>query len=700
MENDTPNSLYQSCDDISAPMILSLQQDILASRNTIHQELHKIALKCRYINNLLPVSKLSVEILSEIFNYFATAPFTYTGFDTPDPNPYRWILVTHVCHHWRDAALCTHSLWHIIHLGRPDCVEEFLLRSNQAKLKIYPWSLASSTSDWRRRDLRPLPEHDTLSSLQMVLFQAHRIEHFTLQLPDHILLEVFGTRNLSAFPALKSIELRNHHLQPLPDILTHHDLPALTNIVIQGYQILPYPSFIRAKTLTTLQIYPVTFPLKSSLNTCTLCGLIAVLSNTVKLKTLEFIDHYYMATDLVHDVVHHTSLPTIHLPFLEILKIHSDPICVNTLLTHCLFPSSAILDLRIKHRKMLMTIEGANDTLRSIVSKLVLNLQKCAPASGFGLHFVEKNGYINILEVAIAFYHFDWNSSSTSQFTHDLVSQPYMKFQFEYCYLSSEGLSDSLRSLLQDFDLRHIVYLQLSSSPSAQIWDAVMQEMGTLGANLIPRCSPCGLHALEISGSAVHILPYILKSWSTFHYNSHDRSLFHSIRILILTLFRRPARRRVQYHCHIGHLLDAIEAQADLAYGGCGRFSELVLQCCGHHRDIILELVDAVSGVVGQRSRFTKDPPTIPFEVQYHPPTHFSVPPLSPEERLPDADLDSSLSPSPFIPLPPIEPPPQTTWVNYVGQGRIAFDFRGSSGIRVEKNIDHIRGNLNPGWPW
>lgn len=94
------------------------------------------------MNVLSPANKLPPETLSQIFSY-VSAPNSVavvSGFDIP--RPFReWAAVTHVCRHWREAAIASPNLWSKIYTPRPDLMELFLSRSGARPLEVDAISL-------------------------------------------------------------------------------------------------------------------------------------------------------------------------------------------------------------------------------------------------------------------------------------------------------------------------------------------------------------------------------------------------------------------------------------------------------------------------------------------------------------------------------------------------------------------------------
>ncbi|KAK7691139.1 hypothetical protein QCA50_006242 [Cerrena zonata] len=384
IRNKINTTIYESCEDVSTSDIRTIQHDIQSRRNVIHNELHKIAERSRYINSLLPISRLSSESLAEVFSYFATDPFSYTNFDVSIPTPYRWILVTHVCHKWRDAALKSQRLWRIIYLGLPDRVGEFLRRSGQAAIEILPWSSADGASWLSHNNLNPLSEKDSLTSLQFILSHSRRIKHLTLHLPNRILRVAFDVDAIHAddLPALLSISMIHNNYQALPSFPSLCDLPTLKQIDIRGYQLTGHASeFLRASTLSELRLYPSSPPSHFS-NSLTVYDLLDVLTHTKQLNILEYVNSNYVGEDTIFDDVHNAVPSFVNLPYLEQLKMHSTLAWVDTFLTQCTFPPSAIIDLNTVHKHIPFTggespiDERSVGDPKPIISKLVVYFKR------------------------------------------------------------------------------------------------------------------------------------------------------------------------------------------------------------------------------------------------------------------------------------------------------------------------------------
>ncbi|KAF7799199.1 hypothetical protein EIP86_010430 [Pleurotus ostreatoroseus] len=86
------------------------------------------------LNALAPISRLKPEVLSHIFLVYANS----LNDDKPrkKKEPLRWLLLLHICHHWRCTAIAMAQLWALLPLTRKDYVEFALDRAASAPLSI------------------------------------------------------------------------------------------------------------------------------------------------------------------------------------------------------------------------------------------------------------------------------------------------------------------------------------------------------------------------------------------------------------------------------------------------------------------------------------------------------------------------------------------------------------------------------------
>ncbi|KAM5544204.1 hypothetical protein V8D89_001864, partial [Ganoderma adspersum] len=118
------------------------------------------------LNTLTAIGRLPDELLAEILitlmreNYDSVRREYCSG----PPQP-RWIILTHICRHWRRVALDTAQLWSLIYLTRADIFSAFLERSKAALLSI---------------DVHYEYYSDDTSSLSLIPPVSSRIRHLSV----------------------------------------------------------------------------------------------------------------------------------------------------------------------------------------------------------------------------------------------------------------------------------------------------------------------------------------------------------------------------------------------------------------------------------------------------------------------------------------------------------------------------------------
>jgi len=81
-------------------------------------------------NNLAPISKIPVELLSYIFS------LVQRKCRRESRGNLDWVVVTHICQRWRNIALDNPTLWVYVPSHRPNWIPEMTRRSKSAMLKI------------------------------------------------------------------------------------------------------------------------------------------------------------------------------------------------------------------------------------------------------------------------------------------------------------------------------------------------------------------------------------------------------------------------------------------------------------------------------------------------------------------------------------------------------------------------------------
>ena len=182
----------------------------------------KVIRELKYCRNALaPISRLPPETLAEIFSLLS---FSAGDYEYIVPG-LEWISVTHVCHRWREIALCSPYLWNHINFTRLTAAgfTEILARAKMSplhiKVEITPWNEAQFNVFKRQ-------------------LEAHisHTRHLSISGKFQAALERLLERLVSPAPALVSLSLaKSSHPGRLPkfiipDSLFNRTTPKLTRL--------------------------------------------------------------------------------------------------------------------------------------------------------------------------------------------------------------------------------------------------------------------------------------------------------------------------------------------------------------------------------------------------------------------------------------------------------------------------------------
>ncbi|PPQ92823.1 hypothetical protein CVT25_004311 [Psilocybe cyanescens] len=148
---------------------------------------------------LTGIHSLPVELISSIFlfgagfdNPYVDSPFLLKPDQEYEPVPSSdfQVIVSHVCHHWRQVALNTQSLWTTLHFGHPSHLsraEVYLARCSTSTtflLDILVNTVASETHD--RDPQRTLYDAELLAIFQIIVPHVKRWRAFHLKISDNL----------------------------------------------------------------------------------------------------------------------------------------------------------------------------------------------------------------------------------------------------------------------------------------------------------------------------------------------------------------------------------------------------------------------------------------------------------------------------------------------------------------------------------
>ncbi|THH27699.1 hypothetical protein EUX98_g6489 [Antrodiella citrinella] len=183
---------------------------------------HKIKL-----NTLTPIAAIPTELLTYIFLQYVASELTDADPETRIPShPYSFLKITHVCHHWREAALKSPMLWqNVTYLDSKtsrECVHTVLARSMSCPLNIY---------------IEGRADHESLEMPDVVevIFQAvSRARILCLSsVPQSTLASL-----VPRAPDLTILCLaRTGRVDWLPDSFDYCEFPSLQELVLDRYKV-------------------------------------------------------------------------------------------------------------------------------------------------------------------------------------------------------------------------------------------------------------------------------------------------------------------------------------------------------------------------------------------------------------------------------------------------------------------------------
>ncbi|KAK7690589.1 hypothetical protein QCA50_005687 [Cerrena zonata] len=504
---------------------------IVRHRETIDKELCAVADKSRFLNSLLPVSKLLPEILIEIFMKFATNPMHYftSGFEKPVCmiTVYDWMAVTRVCHSWRQVALGAPKLWSYIYLGSTEHVKTFLARSGQTPLHIRPWNMFMSISyggyfpNPFTTGFLPILQSARAASLRLILMQVYRIESLSLNESEPVLERVFSQYEETIFraPALKSIKFKAPSDSNIfPHILKRCDLPSLTHVEVRGFHDPWQQPFLQPK-LTSLSLHNTLDPH----NPDYMRGLLSFLSDQPQLESLTVHSDIceWCSEEFITHIDNIWMSDPVELSRLRDLTLHLSSYSVEAFIIHSNLPPTVRVKLVTaeKHSSH-VTEEDALDTNFDYISQdpsiftfilpssldvksrdnsewidaplAGLSIHLCTPSSGWPEEAVT---HAFDYEISIKVYYFEDSVTPTT----DSLPEPHFTLQFRFNRDTSSA--DLLQALLARPSLDRVTYLNVSClAPNEMITPSSMGRLpcvlfharsSTRSSDLVPSWRQC-----------------------------------------------------------------------------------------------------------------------------------------------------------------------------------------------------------------
>ncbi|TFK50603.1 hypothetical protein OE88DRAFT_1661108 [Heliocybe sulcata] len=312
---------------------------VLAARRELEQqiivhEMSLIQIRIR-LNTLVLIARLPPEVLAEIFAAYICAhgqPEVPIRLSSGPHQPYAWLVITHVCHHWRTVALGTPSLWTEVYLTQPECVQMMLTRSKQVPLSIL-------------LPRNPLRQNHRLT-LEHALAQLHRIRRLDLSVSFADLEKLDSARLGDPIQLRELVLARLFHMNEKPSgtlllpIISRLATARLQSLLIYNLPLIAFRELLMP-TLTSL-----------SLSNCSpsidvMC-ILKVLQTMPKLRLLHLTSVLASSGLLSRDARY-----TADLPHLEHVTVSDMPPQCAALLSNLCLSSNAAVTLTLDHYIML-----------------------------------------------------------------------------------------------------------------------------------------------------------------------------------------------------------------------------------------------------------------------------------------------------------------------------------------------------------
>ncbi|KAJ3485546.1 hypothetical protein NLI96_g4877 [Meripilus lineatus] len=204
-----------------------LERDVDADAQT-DEEIDRRILQLKTRRNMSKIiMRIPPEILSQISLAYVDAMLERDPFDpwqAFQSHINQWIIIAHICHHWREIALCTPRLWARFKAVSFQFVQEMLVRS-----KAVPLSINMMCAQRLRQE-----------SLKQVLNSFSRIQEIEFQFAPYVYEGLESSYPLEA-PQLRRIALCHlmvdNHDPPIPPIFDACKLPNLTSLTVCHFHI-------------------------------------------------------------------------------------------------------------------------------------------------------------------------------------------------------------------------------------------------------------------------------------------------------------------------------------------------------------------------------------------------------------------------------------------------------------------------------
>lgn len=277
-----------------------------------------LALLKRQRNNYTFISRLPVEVLTEIFMYFRGPPFDEWSNSKISEGKDNLVQIIHVCHRWREVAKAYPALWNRIESGHnmnPAQIQYFLDLSRNMPLSI-------------NHEFCDCGPQQNLDFNRLSLISDHLSKVVTLRISGHIDMDwpfIYTSLFVHA-PKLRVFILDRSSPDTELGKEIDSDLfggcaPQLQHLTIMGFK-LSFKNPISPDILHGLKV----LRLQISPQYTRLADILGFLRHSPRLEILELVDFYFKDSEKSDDE------ETVPLPCLDRMALYMDAISIGPLL--------------------------------------------------------------------------------------------------------------------------------------------------------------------------------------------------------------------------------------------------------------------------------------------------------------------------------------------------------------------------------
>ncbi|KAK7049336.1 hypothetical protein VNI00_005937 [Paramarasmius palmivorus] len=311
-----------------------------------------------YHNSLLPICRLPDEVLALILKFCVTP--------TPGSQP-AWIRVTHICRHWRRAALECPSMWDTPDFDHPRWAREMLSRAKAAPLRIH--AAVNATRKGQQEVLQALQDMTRVSELHI----PHRSQQMFSALIQPA--PILHSLKLVNYQRPTKLELPENFLAVAPLVFEHYIYNVTTALRLEGLRLLH---------LNTGDRIPRT---DSNFG-----GFLRALQSMQVLEALELFDFLPYGEPITHNANASTTLHKLR----NVMVQGAPSGCVDLLNTITIPSSASVTIVTVVHRgseliEVLPVLSRFAGIAEDQMNSVYLDLKQIRPHSEFVLKIFDRD---------------------------------------------------------------------------------------------------------------------------------------------------------------------------------------------------------------------------------------------------------------------------------------------------------------------